>query len=172
MSRILIAYYSRADENYLSGRLRYLKKGNTEKVAEMIQEETGGDLFKIEQEIPYSKDYNTCIEEAKSDLHSNARPRLRNWPESLDGYDEIYLGYPIYWGTFPMAVFTFLEGFDLVGKKIHPFCTHEGSGLGQSLRDLMKLAPNSTICDSLSIFGTNVDTSRGMVKDYVKREER
>lgn len=98
MSKILIAYYSRADENYLNGALRYIKKGNTEKVAEHIQRRIGGDLFKIEQIQPYSKDYNSCIAEAQEDLKRNARPQLKAYPDSIDDYTDIYLGYPIYWG--------------------------------------------------------------------------
>ena len=126
----LAAFYSRADENYFSGGYRYVTVGNTEKVAKVISELTGADLFKIEQKIPYAADYNTCIQQAKEDLQAKARPELVSVPDSLDGYDEIYLGFPNYWGDMPMAVYTFLEKFDWSGKTIHPFCTHEGSGLG------------------------------------------
>lgn len=90
----LVAFYSRADENYFSGSYRYVTMGNTEKVAKMIAEATGADLFKIEQKVPYAADYNTCIEQAKNDLRAKARPELVSIPDSLDGYDEIYLGYP------------------------------------------------------------------------------
>lgn len=130
----LVAFYSRAHENYFGGSMRYIEVGNTEKIADMIAEITGADLFKIEQKVPYAADYNTCIEEAKKDLQTKARPELVNMPENLDRYDEIYLGYPNYWGTMPMAVYTFLESFDFTGKKIHPFCTHEGSGLSSTER--------------------------------------
>ena len=88
----LVAYYSRADENYFGGQLRYIEVGNTEKAAKMIAEQTGADLFKIEQKTPYAKDYNTCIAQAKKDLQAKARPELVNLPENLDKYDEIYLG--------------------------------------------------------------------------------
>ena len=90
----LAAFYSRADENYFSGGCRYVTVGNTEKLAKMISELTGADLFKIEQKIPYAADYNTCIQQAKEDLQAKARPELVSAPDSLDGYDEIYLGYP------------------------------------------------------------------------------
>ena len=124
----LIAYYSRADENYFGGTLRYIDKGNTQIAAEILQSLTGADMFRIEQLTPYSKDYNSCIEEARSDLRRNARPELKAMPESLDKYDTIYLGFPNYWGTMPMAVFTFLERSDLKGKTIKPFCTNEDGG--------------------------------------------
>lgn len=102
MSKKLIAYYSRADENYVNGQLKYLKKGNTEIVAEKIAEILGknnADLFKIEQQTEYSKDYNECIEQARNDKRNGVLPELKAYPESLDEYDEIYLCYPNYWGT-------------------------------------------------------------------------
>lgn len=172
MSKILIAYYSRADENYLNGALRYIKKGNTEKVAEHIQKRIGGDLFKIEQIQPYRKDYNSCIAEAQEDLKRNARPQLKAYPDSIDDYTDIYLGYPIYWGTFPMAVWTFLDRFDFRGKNIHPFCTHEGSEEGRSILDLKRLCPNSTITDVLALHGASVDYSLKEIDSWLNSIER
>ena len=90
----LVVFYSRADENYFNGGCRYITVGNTEKVAKAIAEAVQADLFKLEQKIPYAADYNTCIEQAKTDLRAKARPELVSMPDSLDGYDEIYLGYP------------------------------------------------------------------------------
>lgn len=90
----LVVFYSRADENYFSGSYRYIEEGNTEKLAKMIAGSVGADLFKIEQKVPYASDYHTCIEQAKKDLQTQARPELVSVPDSLDNYDEIYLGYP------------------------------------------------------------------------------
>ena len=92
----LIAYYSRAGENYFGGAYKHIAVGNTEKAAQMIAELTGGDLFKIEQAQPYAEDYQACIAEAKRDLQAHARPEVLNLPDNLDQYDEIYLGYPNY----------------------------------------------------------------------------
>ena len=89
----LVVFYSRADENYFSGSYRYISTGNTEKVANMIAEVTGAELFKIEQKVPYAADYDTCIAQAKKDLQAKARPELVSMPDSLEDYDEIYLGY-------------------------------------------------------------------------------
>ena len=136
----LIAYYSRAGENNFCGAYRRIAVGNTEKAANMLAELTGGELYKIEQEQPYSEGYKTCIAEAKADLQKKARPEVLNPPDDLDAYDEIYLGYPNYWGTMPMAVYTFLEHYDFTGKTIHPFCTHEGSGLSHTVQDIQKAA--------------------------------
>ncbi len=160
MSKKLIAYYSRADENYVSGTLKMLPVGNTEVVAGIIKEFTGADIFKIEQVKPYSKEYNDCTEEAKADRQSNARPELKAYPDSIDEYDVIYLGFPNYWSTMPMAVFTFLEHFDFGGKIIKPFCTHEGSGMGSSIADLKKLCPTATVEDGLTIYGSRVNRAK------------
>lgn len=90
----LVAFYSRADENYFGGAMRYIEIGNTEKIAQIIADMTGAGLFKIEQKKPYAADYNTCIEQAKKDLQENKRPELLHYLESIDCYEEIYLGFP------------------------------------------------------------------------------
>ncbi len=164
----LVVFYSRADENYFGGTYRYIKVGNTEKVAGMIAEITGADLFKVEQKIPYAKDYNTCIAQAKKDLQANARPELVSLPDSIAGYDEVYLGYPNYLGTMPMAVYTFLENFDWEGKTIHPFCTHEGSGLSGTEKDIAKAAKGAKVAKGLAIYGSSVDSAENIVKGWLK----
>lgn len=94
MAKTFIAFYSRADENYVGGALKMLSVGNTQIAAETIQRLTDGDIFQIEQETPYSKDYNTCIEEARVHQRENARPALTAYPESMADYDVIYLCFP------------------------------------------------------------------------------
>ena len=163
----LVAFYSRADENYFRGDTKYIQVGNTEKVAKMIAELTGADLFKIEQKVPYAADYYTCINQAKKDLQEKARPELVSLPENPDAYDEIYLGYPNYWGTMPMAVYTFLEAFDFSGKTIHPFCTHEGSGLSSTESDIKKAAQGATVTKGLAIQGSTVDEAKPQVEKWV-----
>lgn len=166
--KTLIVYFSRADENYYSGTLKYIPVGNTEIIATMIQELTDADIFKIDPLIPYAKSYNECIEEAKQDLQRDARPELKEYPENLDDYDTIYLGYPNYWGTMPMPVFTFLEHFDFTGKTIRPFCTHEGSGLGHSVEDIHTLCPKANIENGLSIHGSRVNNAKKDIETWVK----
>lgn len=167
MAKKLIAYYSRAAENYVSGTLKMLAVGNTEVAAGMIQALTGADLFKIEQVSPYSNDYNNCIEEAKADQQNQARPELIRYPESMDAYDVIYLGFPNYWNTMPMAVFTFLEHFDFSGKIIKPFCTHEGSGMGKSVSDIKALCPGAIVSDGLAIYGSRVAKAKAALEGWV-----
>lgn len=163
----LVAYYSRAGENYFGGNYRYISEGNTEKIAKMIAQITGAELFKIEPKKPYSEDYQTCIEQARKDLRNHARPELVYLPENLDSYDEIYLGYPNYWGDLPMFVYTFLDHYDWNGKTIHPFCTHEGSGLGTTVQKLKKEMPNAIITNGLAIEGGSVDHAKRQVENWV-----
>ena len=115
-----------------------LPVGNTEVVAKIIQEMTAGDLFRIEPVHAYPGDYTETTEVAKQEMRTNARPKLTGHMESMAPYGVVFLGYPIWWGTMPMPVFTFLEEYDLSGKTIAPFCTHEGSGLGRSVTDIKK----------------------------------
>lgn len=168
MAKKLIAFYSRADENYFNGTLKKLTVGNTETAAGIIEKLTGADMFKIEQRKAYSKGYNDCIEEARADQQRGARPELKAFPESIDEYDVIYLGYPNYWSTMPMAVFTFLEHFDWKGKTIKPFCTHEGSGMGNSVADIKRLCPEADVAEGLAIRGGNVEGSKKAIEGWVK----
>ena len=163
----LVAFYSRADENYFGGSYRYIQVGNTERVANMIAQAAGADLFKIEQAMPYAADYQTCIDQAKRDLRAKARPELVKLPDSIGRYDEIYLGYPNYWGDMPMAVYTFLEHFDWSGKTIHPFCTHEGSGLSGTERKIEKTCKGAKVTRGLAIHGSSVDGARTTVEGWV-----
>ena len=167
MAKKLIAFYSRADENYVNGLIKTLEVGNTEAAANLIKELTGADLFKIEQQVPYSKNYNECIEQARSDQNQDKRPELKAYPETLDGYDVIYLGFPNYWSTMPMAVFTFLEHFDFSGKIIKPFCTHEGSGMGSSVNHIKKLCPSAIVETGLAIRGGRVNQSEKEIENWI-----
>lgn len=167
MSKKLVAFYSRADENYVNGMIKILDIGNTEVAASIIKELTDADMFKIEQIQAYSKDYNECIAQAQSDQKRDARPELKSYPESIDGYDMIYLGFPNYWSTMPMAVFTFLEHFDFSGKIIKPFCTHEGSGMGSSVNDIKKLCPGARVEKGLAIHGSSVNRSKRNIEEWI-----
>lgn len=164
----LVAFYSRADENYFGGAIRNTTVGNTEKAAKAIADITGAELFKIEQKVPYSSDYHTCVEQAREDCRKSARPELASLPESIDEYDEIYLGYPNYCGTMPMAVYTFLEAFDFSGKTVLPFCTHEGSGLSNTENDIKNAAKGSTVKKGLALNGSRVDSARPIIEKWIK----
>ena len=167
MAGTLIAFFSRADENYFGGAMRYVKTGNTEIVCGIMKDLIDADSFKIEMKEPYSPVYMTCIEEAKNDLRSKARPELKSMPGSINEYDTIVLAYPNYWGTMPMAVFTFLEAFDFTGKTILPLCTNEGSGMGSSERDIRKTCPDAVIKPGLSITGSQAANSKAAVQKWL-----
>ena len=167
MAKTLIAFFSRADENYFGGAMRYVKVGNTEIVANIMKDLTGADTFKIEMKDPYSPVYMTCIDEAKEDLRTGARPELVSMPESIDEYDIMVLAYPNYWGTMPMAVFTFLEHFDFSGKTILPLCTNEGSGMGSSERDIRRTCPGAEVKKGLAITGSAAANSKSSVERWL-----
>ena len=167
MAKTLIAFFSRADENYFGGAMRYVKVGNTEIVVNDMKEMIDANIFKIEMKDPYSPVYMTCIDEAKKDLRAKARPELVSMPDSIDEYDTIVLAYPNYWGTMPMAVFTFLENFDFSGKTILPLCTNEGSGMGGSERDIKKTCPGAVVKSGLSVTGSEAANAAGRVKKWL-----
>ena len=167
MAKTLIAFFSRADENYFGGAMRYVKTGNTEIVVNDMKEMIDADTFKIEMKDPYSPVYMTCIDEAKKDLRAKARPELVSMPASIDEYDTVVLAYPNYWGTMPMAVFTFLENFDFSGKTILPLCTNEGSGMGGSERDIKKTCPGANVKSGLSVTGSEAANAAGRVKKWL-----
>ncbi|MDO4289336.1 MAG: flavodoxin [Eubacterium sp.] len=164
----LIAFYSREHENYVNGTIQNLEVGNTEIAAGMLQKLTEGTMFKIEPVQPYAKGYNDCIAQAQSDQRRDARPELKGYPESIDDYDVIYLGFPNYWNTMPMAVFTFLEHFDFSKKTIRPFCTHEGSGMGISEKDIRRLCPEAKIEQGLAIHGGGVAKAEPEIRAWLE----
>ena len=167
MAKTLIAYFSRADENYFGGAMRYVKVGNTEIVVNLMKDLIDADTFKIELKSPYSPVYMTCIEEAKKDLRSKARPGLVSYLNGIDGYDAVILAYPNYWGTIPMAVATFLERYDFTGKTILPLCTNEGSGMGGSERTIKQCAPGAEVKKGLPITGSRAADSTADVKRWL-----
>ncbi|MCQ2088514.1 MAG: flavodoxin [Bacilli bacterium] len=165
---VLVAFFSRADENYFGGAMRYIEVGNTEVVCGKISELIEADTFKIEMKQPYSAQYMTCIDEAKKDLKENARPELVSMPDSINQYDTIILAYPNYWGTIPMAVATFLEAYDFTGKTILPLCTNEGSGMGSSESDIRKYAKGASLKKGLPITGSQAANSKATVEKWLK----
>lgn len=167
--KCLIAYFSREGNNYVSGNIVNLPIGNTEVVTKMIHEITEGDIFRIDTVNSYPEDYMETTEVAQKELRDDARPELSSHVENMDSYNVIFLGYPNWWGTMPMAVFTFLEEYDFSGKTIVPFCTHEGSGLGNSEKDIAKLCPQSTIQDSIAVRGGDVENARNDIAKWLRK---
>ncbi|MBR2775439.1 MAG: NAD(P)H-dependent oxidoreductase [Selenomonadaceae bacterium] len=148
--KILILYYSRTGEEYGLGNIT---KGNTEIVAEYLAKKTGADMFEIKPAKPYPDAYEPCTEIAKLELESNARPAFASNIDNLAQYDTVFIGYPIWWGALPRVVLTFLEANDFTGKTIVPFCTHGGSGLSGTERELADACPNAKVLSGLAIVG-------------------
>lgn len=165
----MILYYSRKGENYVNGNIKSLKKGNTEICAEFIQKAVGGDLFEIETVREYATDYYECIEEAKAELHSDARPELKKYLADIEEYDNIFICGPCWWGTFPCAVFSQLERLDFAGKKVFALMTHEGSGLGSSEKDLKRLCKGATFGTGIAIHGADAAKSEQTVAAWAKK---
>ena len=162
----LVVYYSRTGENYAVGNIA---EGNTAIVAKMIAERTGADFFEIGTVKEYAADYMECTEEAKRELREDARPEITGAVEDFGQYGTVYVGYPIWWGVPPMAVFTFIEKHDWAGKTVHPFATHEGSGLGSSVRALRKAMPGAVVEDGLAIQGQTAQNDRKAAARAVDR---
>ena len=169
MAKILIVYYSRKGENYWNGSIKLLAKGNTERVAEFIRDAVGGDLFEVDTVQPYDKDYYKCIEEAKQELQDNARPEIKAYPDNFEEYDTIFVGYPNWWGTMPMCMFTLLEKFDMNGKTVIPFCTNEGSGMGTSEHDLKKICKGAILKKGLAIHGAESENAEQKVSALARK---
>ena len=162
MKKTLIIYFSRADENYAVG---YIEKGNTEIVAEYVKELTGADMFKVEPLVPYAKDYNTCIKEAKERI-GNAP--IREKLTDISAYDTIFIMSPIYWGTYAPEMKTALEELNFTGKTVRVISTHEGSGLGNMVSDVKRLCAGANVENSgLAIRGSQAKDSRKKVADWL-----
>lgn len=162
--RVLVAYFSRADENYGVGRITV---GNTAKVAEVIAEETRGTLFHIETVEAYAADYRMCVDEAKREQQAGVRPEIKG-DADVEGYDVIFLGYPNWWGDCPMAVYTFIERHNWAGKTVVPFCTHEGSGLSGTESKIRK-ATGATVLKGLALRGTTAQNDRDATVEAVRK---
>lgn len=163
----LVIYFSHTGENYVSGTITNLEKGNTEVIAEYIQELTNADLFKIDPIKEYPYNYQECCDIASRELSSNDRPELKQYLDNIDEYKTIYIGYPIWWGTCPVAMFTQLEKLNFEGKIVKPFSTHEGSGLGTSMNDIKKYCEGAIVKEGIAIKGSNVTNSKQLINEWI-----
>lgn len=165
----LILYYSRSGENYVNGNITKLEKGNTKICAEFIQKAVSGDLFEIRTKKPYADDYYECIEQAKVELQENARPELEEYLDDISNYDNVFVLGPCWWGTYPMAVFSQLEKLNFSGKKIIALMTHEGSGMGNSERDLRRICKGAQFGTSMAVHGADASQSEQAISTWAKK---
>ncbi len=158
----LVIYFSRADENYAVG---YVNKGNTEYIAEYVKDIVGADLFKVEPLIPYSKEYDKCILEAKQRV-GNAP--IKNKINDISQYEVIYIMTPVYWGSYAPEIETAMKDLDFTGKIVRIVTTHEGSRLANVVEDIKKICTGAnTLNDSIAIKGTDCISARGKIEDWI-----
>lgn len=143
--------------------------GNTEKIAEAIAEKTNSDVFEIETVEEYPSDYNTVVDLAKKEQNKQARPELSGQITSLADYDLIYLGYPNWWGDMPMAVYSFLDQYDLSNKSIAPFCTHGGSGLSATDKKIQNEEKQATVLEGLALRVSGRNNSSKTIEKWLGR---
>ena len=165
----LVIYYSRSGENYVNGKVTNINKGNTEYVAEFLRDNFGADLFKAETVKEYAKSYMDCIREAQKELDNDERPQLKKYLTDISEYDNVFIAGPCWWGTYPMAVFSAIEGLDFAGKKIFPIMTHEGSGMGHCEKDLKEQIKGARFVKGLAIHGADAKNSEQTVVSWVNR---
>ena len=163
---ILVVYFSRTGEQYNVG---VIDEGNTAIVAKAIADQTGADLFEILPETDYYPyTYSKLTDVAKQEQKENARPAIRDALPDLSQYDTVFIGAPVWWGDWPMILYTFFETAELSGKTLIPFSTHEGSGLSGFDRKLASACPNSTVLDGLAIRGSDCQNDRSGVGSKVR----
>ena len=169
MANTLVIYYSRKGENFFPDGIRSVEKGNTAYAAEHIANALGADLFEIDTVKPYAEAYRACCMEAVAEAKANARPEIKGFVEDITGYDNIFVCFPCWCGTAPMCIFTFLEHYDLTGKKIIPLCTNEGSGMANSETDLKKYCPGAEVLPGLSVKGHLCQSSEAEIAAWAKQ---
>ena len=160
--KVLIAYFSRAGENYSVG---VIDEGNTAKLAKEIAAQTGGDLFEIVPAIPYPDGYEDTKTVATRERNNNERPAIKNTVENFDSYDAIFIGYPIWWGDLPMILHTFMESYDFTGKTVIPFNTHEGSGQSGTQGTIAAKLSGATVLQGFAMQGRTAQRLTGSGMD-------
>ncbi len=155
--KTLVAYFSHS--------------GNTREIANQIHKSVGSDVFEIQAVKPYPSDYDAVVKQARHELDSGYEPELKTRVGNIESYALVFIGYPNWCGTIPAPVRVFLSEYDLSGKAIAPFCTHEGSGLGRSVADISRLCPRSTMLEGVAIRGRDVRTAQNKVSEWVRKIE-
>ena len=152
--RILVAYFSMS--------------GNTRLIAQDIQRMTGGDIFEIKAVGEYGPDFDSAVEQAREESRNGARPELRAKVAGMQDYDVVFVGFPNWVGTMPMAVFSFLEQYDFTGKILVPFCTHGTGGIGNTISDLKKLNLDAEIREHIDFYRNDVKNAEEPVRNWLR----
>ncbi|MCH5185923.1 MAG: flavodoxin [Oscillospiraceae bacterium] len=168
MAEILTVFYSLKGETIAPGmKIVKLEKGHTAVAAEFVQKAVGGDIFELETVKTYIEDHMKMIYEAKEELEKGIYPELKNYPD-IDKYDTIFLGFPNWWNTIPTPMFNFLKRYDWSGKRIIPFVTSGGGGLGRSIEDIKKICVGAEISNGGEFLGHEVETAEKEISNWAK----
>ena len=178
-SKILIAYFTWAENTQVENpeevdvdattSASVLLPGNTAKMAGWIQQKVGGDLFSIVVSEPYSSDYDECLDRAADEKAENARPELVNHVDNMEDYDVVFLGFPNWWYTAPMAIFSFIEEYDFSGKTVVPFCAHGTGGLAGSVTDITAALPDSTeVLEPIGVYCPDIDSAQPVINEWLE----
>ncbi len=149
--------------------LYFSHSGNTRKVAEQIHARVGGELIELRTVVPYPRDYNAVVDQAQQEQQNDARPQISTEIPDLDACDTVFIGFPNWWGTMPMPFFTLLEKYDLGNRTVIPFCTHEGSRLGRSERDLKRLCPRARLLEGFEVRGSRAAGAQSAVDAWLRK---
>lgn len=178
-NKILIAYFSWGENTIVTNpadidvdavtSASVLLPCNVTKMANWIQEETGGDLFSIKVKEPYSSNYDECLDRAADEKAENLRAELINQID-ISKYDTIFIGYPNWWYTAPMAIFSFIENNNLEGKKVVLFCSHGTGGLARSVRDIREALPDNIILEEnvIGIYRNDISDGKRRIENWLK----
>lgn len=147
----------------------FSRSGNTRRMAQMIGEATGGELFEIRMNNPYPETYQQVVDQSRGEVASGYCPPLATRVENIDDYDVVFVGYPVWFGTIPPPVRTFLSEYDLAGKRVIPFCTSGGGGATESYKAVRELAKDATVAEGLLVGGGSVAASGNRINDWLKR---
>lgn len=143
--------------------------GNTRRIASQIHQLAGGDMFEIQPANKYPENYNDVLAIGKQEIRSGSKPELKDKLNSLDIYENVFIGYPNWWNTFPAPVHTFLTENNFTGKTIIPFCTHGGGGSGRSYSDIAKKCPGAVVQEGFSINGYDIKDTNNKILDWINR---
>ena len=163
--KAIVVFFSHAGDNYSVGNI---KVGNTKIVADYISELTGADQFEIVTHKYDGMAYKPLCDLAKEEQQQGELPPFEGEPGDLSQYATVFIGGPVWWGTYPQVMFTFFQKYDLSDKTIIPFTTHEGSGLGRCVEDVKKAYPNATVTGEFSMYGHDVREGKGRVEKWLK----
>lgn len=154
-TKILVAYFS--------------YEGHTRQVANWIHAQAGGDIFEIQTVTPYSSNYDAVVDQAKREQQENARPKLKTHIQNMDEYNVVFLGYPNWWNTIPMPLFTFMEEYNFSGKTIIPFCTNGGGGFGRGVNDMKATISNAKFLSGIEIRDSHVKDAKDEVTKWLNK---